>query len=116
MLSEVSSGTPDRVHSDYWCTFVLTPFSRPRDGFYVCFLRFRPCSRCASVVVMCALCSPSPALLEQKKKFAAESLEVNCKNPAFRKLFPELVELNERREAKAAAQWREVREEVRGEG
>eukprot|EP00903_Cladosiphon_okamuranus_P010578 g10003.t1 len=43
----------------------------------------------------------------QKKKYALESLDVNCKNPAFRKLFPELVELNERRKAEAAAQLRE---------
>lgn len=34
---------------------------------------------------------------KQKKKFAAESLEYNSKNPAFRKLFPELKELQEKR-------------------
>eukprot|EP00904_Undaria_pinnatifida_P011702 jgi/Undpi1/7662/HiC_scaffold_23.g10135.m1 len=38
----------------------------------------------------------------QKKKFALESLEVNCKNPAFRKVFPELVDLNDRRKKEAA--------------
>ncbi|CAN0424080.1 unnamed protein product, partial [Hapterophycus canaliculatus] len=48
----------------------------------------------------------------QKKKFAAESLEVNCKNPAFRKLFPELVELHERRKADALARREEVSEVV----
>ncbi|CAM9758843.1 unnamed protein product [Pylaiella littoralis] len=46
----------------------------------------------------------------QKKRLAAESLAYNCKTPAFRKLFPELVELHERRKADALAQWREVRE------
>ncbi|CAN0384051.1 unnamed protein product [Ascophyllum nodosum] len=39
----------------------------------------------------------------QKKKFAAESLEFNCKNSAFRKLFPDLVELNERRKQGTSA-------------
>lgn len=38
----------------------------------------------------------------QKKKFAAESLEFNCKNPAFRKLFPDLVELHENRKQDAS--------------
>ncbi|CAN0384122.1 unnamed protein product [Ectocarpus fasciculatus] len=44
----------------------------------------------------------------QKKRFATESLEVNCKNPAFRKLFPDLVELHERRKSEAIAHRREV--------
>ncbi|CAN0155175.1 unnamed protein product [Ectocarpus sp. 6 AP-2014] len=44
----------------------------------------------------------------QKKRFATESLEVNCKNPAFRKLFPDLVELHERRKSEAIAHRREA--------
>lgn len=47
--------------------------------------------------------------LWQKKRLATESLEANCKTPAFRKLFPELVELHERRKADAVAQRKEVK-------
>lgn len=46
---------------------------------------------------------------EQKKKYALESLEFNCRNPAFRKLFPDLVELHERRKQEAVAAGAAVR-------
>lgn len=36
--------------------------------------------------------------MPQKRKYAAGSLETNCSNATFRKLFPELVELQQRRE------------------
>lgn len=36
--------------------------------------------------------------LPQKRKYAAASLETNCGNASFRKLFPELVELQQQRE------------------
>lgn len=40
--------------------------------------------------------------LAQKRKFAASSLETNCSNATFRKLFPELVELQQEREEEKA--------------
>lgn len=49
-----------------------------------------------------AMNAPSPHDPNQKRKLAVESLEFNCKNPAFRKFFPELVELHERRKKEAA--------------
>ncbi|TMW64741.1 hypothetical protein Poli38472_011621 [Pythium oligandrum] len=39
----------------------------------------------------------------QKRKHAAESLEVNCNNALFRKLFPELVELHHKQVAEQEA-------------
>lgn len=40
-------------------------------------------------------CCPRP---QQKRKYAAASLETNCGHATFRKLFPELVELQQQRE------------------
>jgi len=37
----------------------------------------------------------------EKRQYAAESLEFNCKNMQFRRTFPELVEECERRKAQA---------------
>lgn len=71
------------------------------------------CGGCFVVLLVLSLlfvCAFSFFLFWKKKRLAAESLAYNCKTPAFRKLFPELVELHERRKADALAQWREVRE------
>jgi ubiquitin-conjugating enzyme E2 J2 len=39
--------------------------------------------------------------LEDKQRYAAESLEFNCRNPVFRSMFPDLVELHELRVSEA---------------
>jgi ubiquitin-conjugating enzyme E2 J2 len=39
--------------------------------------------------------------LEDKQRYAAESLEFNCRNPVFRSMFPDLAELQELRVSEA---------------